>query len=139
MDTLMNFVSAIFRTALKLVLIAAAAVFALSLIVVALLSVVWVLLKALLTGRKPAFVTTFQRFNQARQQFKRGGFGAAGTSLFSSASIGFASAVAALAALNFGRNPAGFVAAVSDLLAVSLDAGAAFAAEGVGIASSARR
>ena len=80
MDTLMNFVSAIFRTALKLVLIAAAAVFALSLIVVALLSVVWVLLKALLTGRKPTFVTTFQRFNQARQQFKRGGFGAVGPS-----------------------------------------------------------
>jgi hypothetical protein len=80
MDTLMNLVSAIFRFALKLVLIAAAAVFALSLIFVALLSLVWVLLKALLTGRKPAFVTTFQRFNQARQQFKRGGFGAAGSS-----------------------------------------------------------
>jgi hypothetical protein len=80
MDTLMNLVSAIFRFALKLVLIAAAAVFALSLIFVALLSLVWVLLKALLTGRKPAFVTTFQRFNQARQQFKRGGFGAAGPS-----------------------------------------------------------
>jgi hypothetical protein len=76
MDTLMNLVSAIARTALKLVLIAAAAVFALSLICVALISVVWVLFKALLTGRKPAFVTTFQRFNQARQQFKRGGFGA---------------------------------------------------------------
>nr|CBA32135.1 hypothetical protein Csp_D30610 [Curvibacter putative symbiont of Hydra magnipapillata] len=80
MDTLMNLVSAIFRFALKLVLIAAAAVFALSLIFVALLSLVWVLLKALLTGRKPAFVTTFQRFNQARLQFKRGGFGAAGPS-----------------------------------------------------------
>jgi len=80
MDTLINLVSAIFRFALKLVLIAAAAVFALSLISVALLSLVWVLLKALLTGRKPAFVTTFQRFNQARQQFKRGGFGAAGPS-----------------------------------------------------------
>jgi len=76
----MNFVSAVFRTALKLVLLAAATVFALSLIVVALVSLVWVLLKALLTGRKPAFVTTFQRFNQARQQFKRGGFGAAGPS-----------------------------------------------------------
>ena len=72
----MNLVSAIFRIALKLVLVAAAAVFALSLIFVALVSLVWVLLKALLTGRKPAFVTTFQRFNQARQQFKRGGFGA---------------------------------------------------------------
>jgi hypothetical protein len=80
MDTLMNLVSAIFRFALKLVLIAAAAVFALSLIFVALLSLVWVLLKALLTGRKPAFVTTIQRFNHARQQFKRGGFGAAGPS-----------------------------------------------------------
>ncbi len=80
MDTLMNLVSAVFRFALKLVLIAAAAVFALSLIFVALVSLVWVLLKALFTGRKPAFVTTFQRFNQARQHFKRGGFGAAGPS-----------------------------------------------------------
>ena len=80
MDTLNRLVSAITRTVLKLVLIAAAAVFALSLILVALVSLVWVLLKALLTGRKPAFVTTFQRFNQARQQFKRGGFGAAGAS-----------------------------------------------------------
>lgn len=65
---------------LKLVLIAAAAVFALSLIFVALVSLLWVLLKALLTGRKPAFVTTFQRLNQVRQQFKRGGFGAAASS-----------------------------------------------------------
>lgn len=80
MDTLNRLVSAITRTVLKLVLIAAAAVFALSLILVALVSLLWVLLKALLTGRKPAFVTTFQRFNQARQQFKRGGFGAAGAS-----------------------------------------------------------
>lgn len=78
MDTLMNLVSTIIRLALRLVLLAAAAVFALSLLFVALLSLAFVLLKALLTGRKPAFVTTFQRFNQARQQFKRGGFGAAG-------------------------------------------------------------
>jgi len=32
------------------------------------------LIKALLTGRKPAFVVAFQRFNQARQQFRRGGW-----------------------------------------------------------------
>jgi hypothetical protein len=76
MDTLKNLVSTVIRLALKLVLLAAAAVFALSLLFVALLSLVFVLLKAVLTGRKPAFVTTFQRFNQARQQFKRGGFGA---------------------------------------------------------------
>ena len=62
------------RLALKLVLFAAALIFALSLLCVALLSLAYVLLKALLTGRKPAFVTTFQHFNQARQQFKRGGW-----------------------------------------------------------------
>lgn len=77
MDTLKNLVSTVIRLALKLVLLAAAAVFGLSLLFVGLLSMAFVLLKALLTGRKPAFVTTFQRFNQARQQFRRGGFGAA--------------------------------------------------------------
>ena len=70
---------AVVMSALKLVLLAAAAVFGLSLLFVGLLSMAFVLLKALLTGRKPAFVTTFQRFNQARQQFRRGGFGAAGS------------------------------------------------------------
>jgi len=70
----MNLVSTIIRLGLRLVLIAAAAVFALSLLLVALLSLAFVLLKALLTGRKPAFVTTFQHFNQARQQFKRNGW-----------------------------------------------------------------
>nr|WP_315480880.1 hypothetical protein [uncultured Rhodoferax sp.] len=79
MDVLTHLVSTITRLAVKLLLIAAAAIFALSLLCVALLSLAFVLLKALLTGRKPAFVTTFQHFNQARQQFKRGGFGAAGT------------------------------------------------------------
>jgi hypothetical protein len=76
MDVLTHLVSTITRLALKLLLIAAAAVFALSLLCVALLSLAFVLLKALLTGRKPAFVTTFQHFNQARQQFKRGGWSA---------------------------------------------------------------
>ncbi len=74
MDVLSHLVSTITRLALKLLLIAAAAVFALSLLFVALLSLAFVLLKALLTGRKPAFVTTFQHFNQARQQFKRSGW-----------------------------------------------------------------
>ncbi len=78
MDALTHLVSFVTRLALKLVLFAAALIFALSLLCVALLSLAYVLLKALLTGRKPAFVTTFQHFNQARQQFKRGGFGAAG-------------------------------------------------------------
>ena len=75
MEFLTHLVATLVRTALKLVLIAAAAVFALSLLCVALLSLVWVLLKALLTGRKPAFVTILQRIHQARGQFKRGGWG----------------------------------------------------------------
>jgi hypothetical protein len=41
---------------------------------VALLSVVFVLLKALVTWRRPAFVTAIVRFRQASQQFKRGGW-----------------------------------------------------------------
>jgi hypothetical protein len=73
MQFLMRFLSAIFRTVLKLVLLAGAAVFVLSLLLVALASLVLILLKALLTGRKPAFVTAFVRFRQASQQFTRGG------------------------------------------------------------------
>lgn len=72
MQFVSNVFSTIVRTALKLVLLAAALVFILSLLCVAVVSVVFVLLKALLTGRKPAFVTTFTRFNQASQQFRTG-------------------------------------------------------------------
>ncbi|OYQ43093.1 hypothetical protein CHU94_00480 [Rhodoferax sp. TH121] len=79
MNLVSQVVSVVLRTVLKLTVLAAALVFITSLLIVALLSLVFVLLKALLTGRKPVFVTTFQRFNQARQQFKRGGFGAAGS------------------------------------------------------------
>ena len=72
----MQFVSTVFsalvRTAFKLVLLAAALVFLLSLLCLALVSVAVVLLKALLTGRKPAFVTTFTRSRQASQQFRSG-------------------------------------------------------------------
>ncbi|APW41536.1 hypothetical protein [Rhodoferax saidenbachensis] len=78
----MEFVSTLFaavvRTVFKLVLLAAALVFILSLLCVALVSVTWILLKALLTGRKPAFVTTFTRFRQASQQFRSGEWPARG-------------------------------------------------------------
>ncbi|MDZ7919292.1 hypothetical protein [Rhodoferax sp.] len=74
MNLVSQVVSAVLRTVLKLALLAAALVFITSLLIVGLLSLVLVLLKALLTGRKPVFVTTFQRFNQARQQFKQGGW-----------------------------------------------------------------
>jgi hypothetical protein len=72
MNVVSQFVSAVLRTVLKLGLLAAALVFIASLLIVALISIVFVLLKALVTGRKPVFVTTFQRFNQARQQYKQG-------------------------------------------------------------------
>lgn len=76
MNVVSQLVSAVLRTVLKLGLLAAALVFIASLLIVALIGIVFVLLKALVTGRKPVFVTTFQRFNQARQQFKQGGWAA---------------------------------------------------------------
>lgn len=69
MEPVMNLISALARTLLKLTLLAAAVVFALCLLFVGVFSLVLVLLKALLTGRRPAFVTTFQRFRQASRQF----------------------------------------------------------------------
>lgn len=74
MEILMQWMSALVRSALKLVLVSAAAVFALSLLVVALVSVLWVLLKALLTGRKPTWLLVLQRVHQARKQFCAGGW-----------------------------------------------------------------
>ncbi len=80
MQLVSNVLSAIIRTVFKLVLLAAALVFILSLLLVGLISVVVVLLKALLTGRKPAFVTSFTRFRQASTQFRSGEWpGRAGT------------------------------------------------------------
>jgi hypothetical protein len=73
MNFLMNVMAAIFRIALKLLLLGFAVAVAFCLLLVGLASLVWVLLKALLTGRKPAFVVTLQRFQQARRQFQRGG------------------------------------------------------------------
>ena len=72
MELVSTLFSAIVRITFRLVLLAAALVFILSLLCVALVSLTWVLLKALLTGRKPAFVTTFTRFRQASQQFRSG-------------------------------------------------------------------
>ena len=59
-----NFVSGVFRLALKLVLAAFGLVFVVSLLAAALLVVVFSLLKSLLTGKKPAVAMTFNRFQQ---------------------------------------------------------------------------
>ena len=55
-----------------LVLLVFAAVFALSVLLAGLLVVVVLVLRFLVTGRKPAVITTFSRFNQAAQQFRPG-------------------------------------------------------------------
>ena len=60
------------RGVVKLVLLVLAAAFALSVLCVGLLLVVVLVLRFLVTGRKPAVVTTFTRFNHAAQQFRPG-------------------------------------------------------------------
>lgn len=74
----MSLVGLIVRLALRMLLLGMALAFALGLLLVGLASLVWVLFKALVTGRKPAFIVTLQRFQQARSQFRRGGWSATG-------------------------------------------------------------
>ncbi len=59
-----DFINGFFRFILKLVLAAFGLVFVVSLLAAALVVVVLSLLKALVTGKKPAVLTTFNRFQQ---------------------------------------------------------------------------
>ena len=63
-----NLVSQIFRFILKLVLGLFAALFAISLLFAALVAFAVSLLKALITGRKPASAVVFGRFQQFSRQ-----------------------------------------------------------------------
>lgn len=72
MNFLSETVASLLRGVVKLVLLVLAAVFALTVLCAGLLVVVVMVLRFLLTGRKPAVVTTFTRFNQAAQQFRPG-------------------------------------------------------------------
>ena len=74
MNLLFELVASILRGVTKAVLIVMTAVFALSVLCAGLVVVVVMALRFLLTGRKPAVVTTFSRFNQAAQQFRPGGW-----------------------------------------------------------------
>ena len=67
-------VSVLLRMLLRVVLFVVGAVFVLILVCVGIIGFLYVLLKALLTGRKPGFVTTFVQFRQASQQFNPGGW-----------------------------------------------------------------
>jgi hypothetical protein len=64
--------ASLFRSLIKLVLIASAASIVLAVLLIgicaALLTAVW----SLLTGRKPAAYTTFMRFRDASRQFQQG-------------------------------------------------------------------
>ncbi len=72
MNLLTETVASLLRGVVKLVLLVFAAVFALSVLCAGLLVVVVLVLRFLVTGRKPAVVTTFARFNQTAQQFRPG-------------------------------------------------------------------
>ena len=72
MNLLFELVASVLRGVAKLVLLVFAAVFALCVLFAGLLVVVVMVLRFVLTGRKPAVVTTFTRFNQAAQQFRPG-------------------------------------------------------------------
>ena len=72
MNLLFDLLASILRVAVKLVLLVLAAVFALGMFFAGLLVVAVMGLRYLLTGRKPAVVTTFTRFNQAARQFRPG-------------------------------------------------------------------
>lgn len=72
MSLIFEFVASILRGVGKLVLLVLAAVFALCVLFAGLLVVAVLVLRFLVTGRKPAVVTTFARFNQTAQQFRPG-------------------------------------------------------------------
>jgi hypothetical protein len=72
MNWIFETLASILRGVVKLVLLVMAAVFALSVLCAGLLVVIVMVLRFLVTGRKPAVVTTFTRFNQAAQQFRPG-------------------------------------------------------------------
>jgi hypothetical protein len=74
MNFFADFVGGILRGAVKLALLALTAIFVLGVLCIGLLAVLVAVIRFLLTGRKPAVVTTFSRFNQAAQQFRPGGW-----------------------------------------------------------------
>lgn len=74
METFSVLVTGVLRALFRLALLVFTVSLIISLIFLAIVATVFTVLWSLLTGRKPALVTTFQRFNQARQQFRGGGW-----------------------------------------------------------------
>ncbi len=72
MQTITRLIDNFCRLLLRVVMFIVAAGLAVILFCVALVVVAFVLLRALLTGRKPQVFTTFSRFHQTSQQFAFG-------------------------------------------------------------------
>jgi hypothetical protein len=74
MNLFADFVGGVVRGVIKVALLLLTAIFILGVLCVGLVVVLVAVIRYLLTGRKPAVVTTFSRFNQAAQQFRPGGW-----------------------------------------------------------------
>lgn len=72
MEIIADWMGRLLRSVLRLVLLLAAGVFALSLLLAILVAVTFTALWSLITGRKPAVFTTFTHFQQATRQFRQG-------------------------------------------------------------------
>ena len=68
-----NLVSGVFRTVVKLTLLAFALLVMFGLLLLALAGLMVALLRFVFTGRKPVAFTAFTQFRQASQAFRRGG------------------------------------------------------------------
>jgi len=72
MNPVSDFLSRLFRSALKLVLVLAAMLFVLSFLLAALVAVLGMSLWSLVTGRKPAPVVMFSRMREQSQRYTQG-------------------------------------------------------------------
>ncbi len=80
MNLISDMAFGILRFVTKLALLAFAAVFAVIVVLSALVLIAVALIRFLLTGRKPAVVATFSRVRQGAQQFRSGAWSAGGFS-----------------------------------------------------------
>jgi hypothetical protein len=72
MKLISDLVGGILRGLIKVALLVLTAAFVMGVLCVGLVVVLVAVVRFLLTGRKPAVVTTFTRFSQAAQQFRPG-------------------------------------------------------------------
>jgi hypothetical protein len=74
MNGLTDFIQGVVRTALKLLLVLAAAVFLISLLLAAIVVMLAVSIWSLVTGRKPEPIKVFSQFRQSSARFTPGGW-----------------------------------------------------------------